>query len=166
MAYLVGIPLLALLAILQSTVFSHLQLLDGRPDLVLLAVGSWGLVGRGREAMVWGLIGGLFLDLLSGIPFGTSAIALVLVAYIASLLEGRFWEAHLLMPMGVTLLGSLVFYALSLAGLLLSGHPIDLPTALMRVILPSTFLNLILALPASQLAVGLRRSLFPPEVTI
>lgn len=166
MAYVVGVPFLALLAILQSTVFSHLQLLDGRFDLVLLAVGSWGLVGRGREAMVWGLVGGLFLDLLSGIPFGTSAIALVLVAYIASLLEGRFWEAHLLMPLGVTLMGSLIFHAISLAGLLLGGHPIDLATALVRVILPSTFLNLILALPAAQLAVGLQRSLFPPEVTI
>ncbi len=166
MAYLIGIPLLAFLAVLQSAIFGHIRLLDGRPDLILLAVISWGVVGRGREAMVWGLIGGLLLDLLSGIPFGASAIALVLVAYLASLSEGRLWEAHLLMPLGVTLIGSLLYHGLTLAALMLAGHTIDLETAAVRVLLPSTFLNLVLALPAAQLAEALRRSLSRPEVTI
>jgi rod shape-determining protein MreD len=166
MAYLIGIPLLAFLAVLQSAIFGHIRLLDGRPDLVLLAIVGWGVVGRGREAMVWGLIGGLFLDLLSGIPFGASAIALVLVAYLASFSEGRLWEAHLLMPLGVTLMGSLLYHGLTLAALMLAGHTIDLETAAMRVLLPSTFLNLVLALPAAQLAEALRRSFSRPEVTI
>jgi cell shape-determining protein MreD len=108
----------------------------------------------------------LFLDLLSGIPFGASAIALVLVAYVASLSEGRLWEAHLLMPLGVTLIGSLLYHGLTLAALMLAGHTIDLETAAVRVLLPSTFLNLVLALPAAQLAEALRRGLSRPEVTI
>ncbi len=166
MAYLIGIPLLTLLAVLQSAILAHIRLLDGRPDLVLLAIIGWGVVGRGREAMILGLIGGLLLDLLSGIPFGASAIALVLVAYLASLSEGRLWEAHLLMPLGVTLIGSLIYHGLTVAALMLAGHTIDLRIAAMRVLLPSTFLNLILALPAAQLAGALRRSISRPEVTI
>ena len=39
MVLAVGVPLLALLAVLQSSVLSYLRFLDGRPDLVLLAVG-------------------------------------------------------------------------------------------------------------------------------
>lgn len=166
MAYLIGVPLLALLSVIQSTVLSHLQLFEGRPDLVLLAVVGWSLTGRTEEAMVWGMIGGLFLDLLSGLPFGSSAIALILVAFLVSLSEGRFWEAHLLMPLSATLVASLTFHILGMGAVLLTGRALDPSLALTRVILPSTFLNLVLALPTAQLAGGLRDRLFPPEVEI
>jgi rod shape-determining protein MreD len=166
MAYLVGLPLLGLLAILQSAVLSHVGLLDGRPDLVLLAVVGWSLTGRWREAMIWGFAGGFLLDLLSGIPFGTSAVALVVVASVASLLEGRFWEANLLIPLGVMLFASLAYHGILLGVLVLAGRPIDLGMAAGRVILPSTFLNLVFAIPAAQVVASLARSLFPPEVAI
>jgi rod shape-determining protein MreD len=166
MVYLIGVPLLALLAVFQSAVLSHLNFLDGRPDLVLLAVVGWSLTGRTEEAMIWGVIGGLFLDLLSGLPFGSSAIILVLVALMVSLSEGRFWEAHLFMPLSVTLVASLIFYGLGMVTVLLIGRELDMSYALTRIVLPSTFLNLILALPASQLAAGLRDRIFPPEVEI
>jgi rod shape-determining protein MreD len=154
MIYAVGVPLLALLAVIQSSVLSYLRFLDGRPDLVLLAVVAWGLTGRAREAMVWGLIGGIFLDLLSGMPVGTSGLTLTLIAYLVSFLEGRFWEAQLLMPLAVILAASLLY------------HFAGLGVAITRVILPSTFLNLLLALPIAQLARSIHQSLFPPEVTI
>jgi rod shape-determining protein MreD len=166
MVYLIGVPLLLILAILQSSVFSHLALLDGRPDLVLLAALSWSLAGRHNEAMLMGLIGGLFLDLFSGLPFGSHAIILVFVIYLAASFEGRFWEAHLLLPLSVSLIASLLFYGLEIGTILLMGRSFDFPYVLTRVILPSTFLNVVLVLPASQLAEGLRIRLYPPEVEI
>jgi rod shape-determining protein MreD len=166
MIYAVGVPLLALLAVIQSSVLSYLRFLDGRPDLVLLAVVAWGLTGRAREAMVWGLIGGIFLDLLSGMPVGTSGLTLTLIAYLVSFLEGRFWEAQLLMPLAVILAASLLYHFAGLGAYALSGTGIDISMAITRVILPSTFLNLLLALPIAQLARSIHQSLFPPEVTI
>jgi hypothetical protein len=38
--------------------------------------------------------------------------------------------------------------------------------AIGRIIMPSTFLNLLLALPITQLARSVRQSLFPPEVSV
>jgi rod shape-determining protein MreD len=166
MAYLIGIPLLMLLSILQSVIVNDMTFLDGRPDLIFLVVVSWGIIGRPREAMGWALIGGLFLDLLSGLPFGVTAINLIIVSFVVSFTEGRFWESHVLMPMGVTLLSSLLFHFLNLATIAMMGYPIDLSSFLLRMILPSTFLNLLLALPASQLIEALSRSLYPPEVRI
>jgi rod shape-determining protein MreD len=166
MIYLIGVPFLLTLAILQSSVFSQLTLLDGRPDLVLLAVLSWSLVGHHVEAMLLGMIGGLFLDLLSGLPFGSHAIALILVIYLVSFFEGRFWEAHLLMPLSVSLIASLIFHGLEIGTILLMGRSFDVTHVMTRIILPSTFLNLVLAIPASQLAAGLRSRLYPPEVEI
>jgi hypothetical protein len=100
------------------------------------------------------------------VPFGISAVALVLVATFTSLLEGRFWEANLLIPLGAMLLASLAYHAVLLSALLISGRPIELGLAASRVVLPGTFLNLVFALPATQLAASLERSLFPPEVAI
>jgi rod shape-determining protein MreD len=162
MIYLVGIPLLALLAILQSSIFNQIKLIDGRPDIVLLAIVAWGINGRSKEAMAGGLIGGLFLDLLSGLPFGSFAIPLIIVAFLTSLTEGKFWRANLLLPLGSILIASLIYHFLCLAALILSGHSIDLYAAIMRVILPSTFLNLLLALPASQLTAAIINRAFPP----
>jgi rod shape-determining protein MreD len=163
---LIGIPLLAFLAVLQSTILSHIRLLDGRPDAVLIAVVGWSIAGRTNQAMVWGLIGGAFLDLYSGVPFGSTSVALVIVAYLVSFPEGRFWESHVVMPLGIMLVASVVFHVLGIGTLLAIGQPIDLDTALTRVLLPSTFMNLVLILPTVQIANGLAQRLYPPEVKI
>lgn len=166
MAYVIGVPLLAFLTILQSSVLGWTRLLDGRPDLVLLAVVSWALTGRSTESMVWGLIGGLFLDLYTGLPYGLSSVTLILIAFVISSLLDRFWEGHILTPLGAVLITSLFFHFTQMAAVSLSGRPVDLALALQRVILPSSFLNLALALPAKSLADGLNERLSPPEVTI
>jgi len=116
--------------------------------------------------MIWGLVGGLFLDLLSGYPLGTTSIILVLIAYLVSFTEGRFWEANFLMPMGVMMGATLAFHLLSLFILLLLGKTIEIEFAVLRIILPSTFINLVLALPATQLIKSLINSIYPPEVKI
>ncbi len=166
MAYALGIPLMVVLAILQSAVFSHVRLIAGQADLVLLAVVAWGLTGRWREAMVLGLVGGVCLDLLSALPLGISSLALVLIAYVVSVTEGRLWGAHLLTPLGVVLAASLAFSVFTLVGSLIAGAAVDLPGAASRIILPGLFLNLLLAIPAAQLASAVQRLLFPPQVEI
>jgi rod shape-determining protein MreD len=166
MAYLVGIPLLMFLAIFQSSVLSHVSMLEGRPDLILLAVVSWGVTGRSEEAMVLGLAGGIMLDLVSGTPVGSTGILIVIISFLVSLFEVRFWEAHFLMPLAVTLVASVLFHFMSLGIIWLMGRTIELQVAIARVILPSTFLNILLALPAAQAAQALRDNLFPPEVGI
>jgi rod shape-determining protein MreD len=166
MAYALGVPLLALLAVVQSVVFSQVRLVGGQADLVLLAIVAWALTGRWREAMILGVVGGAFLDLLSAVPIGMSSLALVLIAYGVAATEGRLWGAHLLTPLGVILAASLVFSAVSLLGSLLAGAVIDIGSVSTRIVLPSLFLNLLLAVPAAQLASVLQRMLYPPEVEI
>jgi len=166
MIYVIGVPLMALMAVIQSTMLSQFRFLSGRPDLILLVVIGWGLAGRTSESMVFAFFGGLFLDLFSVLPFGTHAIALVIVAFLVSLYEGRIWEVNILMPLGITLMGSLVYNTIILAVLLLAGRQIDLTYAFGRVILPSTFLNLIFAIPISQAMAGLARRLYPAEVDL
>lgn len=164
MIYLIGIPVIALLAILQTSLVSHLRLLEGRPDLVLLAVVAWALTGRGNEAMVLGFVGGLFLDAFSVVPLGVSSAALVIVAAIASYSEGQFWGINPIMQLAAILVGSMVYYATIIITLVAIGQPVDLQVALGRIVLPSLFVNLLLTLPTVQLAEGVHGSLHPPRV--
>jgi len=166
LAYILGIPLVILLAIFQSTLLGTFQFLEGRPDLVLLAVIGWGLAGGSEEAMVWGLVGGVVLDMLSGVPIGTTSIILILIALLVSLFEDRIWEANFLTPLGITLVGSLIFHIMSLGVIILMGREIDWSYMFSRVILPSTFFNLLLAIPSAQAFKVLRNRLYPPEVEI
>ncbi len=165
MTYLVGIPVIAFLVAMQSSLVSHLRLLDGRPDLVLLAVVGWALTGRGREAMVLGFMGGLLLDSYSLVPLGWTASVLVVVAVLVSYSEGRFWGVNPLMQLAAVLVASVLFHLAGILVVLLMGRELDLTLAFSRVVLPSAFLNLLLALPTAQLADALRNSLFPPPVT-
>ncbi len=155
-----------LLAIFQSTLLGTFLFLEGRPDLVLLAVIGWGLAGGSEEAMVWGLVGGIVLDMLSGVPIGTTSVTLILIAMLVSLYEDRIWEANFLTPLGITLIGSLIFHIMSLVVIILMGREIDLLYIFSRVILPSTFFNLLLAIPSAQALKVVRNRLYPPEVGI
>ena len=166
MGLLVLIPVSAFLVVLQTAVLPFFELLDGRADLVLLLVVAWALTGRLVQAMVLGLVAGLLLDLLSGVPLGVSALALIAAANVATLAQGRLWRAHQFAALGGVLLATVVYYAiLGLAVLLI--HPgTDLVFGLARVVLPAIVLNLLLAIPAMQLASSLERTLYPPKVAL
>ena len=165
MTYVIGIPAIALLAVLQTSLVSHLRLLEGRPDLVLLAVVAWALTGKSNEAMILGFTGGLFLDAFSAVPLGVSSAALVLVAAIVSYSEGQFWGINPIMQLAAVLVGSVVYYATIIFTLVALGQPVDLQQAVGQVVLPSLFINLILALPTVQIAESLHAVLHPPRVT-
>ncbi len=115
---------------------------------------------------MWGLVGGLALDLLSGLPLGVTAINLILIAFLVSFSEGRFWESHILMPLGVMLLASPLFYILSILTLWTLGYDLEIGLAMSRVVLPGTFLNLLLILPGTQIMNAIDRLIHPPEVSI
>ena len=66
---------------------SRINLWGARPDLMLLVVLVWAVVRSMDEGMVWGFVGGLIIDLFSGGPLGTTALALLTVAF----LTGQPW---------------------------------------------------------------------------
>ncbi len=161
---LVGLPLLALAAILESTVFPDLALLHGRVDLVLLLTLSWTLSGDSQGGALWGFIGGLWLGLLSGGPLGLASLALVTMAFLASLSEGRVWSSHVLLPLAVALIGSAGYHLISAAGLFATGEAVDWGLFLRQVLLPSVLLNAALILPVYAFVRWLHGLVFPEAV--
>ncbi|MBP7691763.1 MAG: rod shape-determining protein MreD [Anaerolineales bacterium] len=162
---LVGLPLLAAAAVLQSTVLPAFRVLaGGGPDLVLVLALSWTLAGGWESGVSWGFFGGLCLDLLSGGPLGAAALAGVLMTALASLTEGQFWRSHVLLPLAVSLLGSVGFHLVQFALLAGAGVALDWGQALAGILLPSTLLNTLCVLPVYQLMRGLHGLVFPLAV--
>ena len=69
MTTLLAFPILGILLVLQSAIFSQIPLLQGTTDLVLLALVAWSLQRRVRTAWQWGIIGGLLVGFVSAVPF-------------------------------------------------------------------------------------------------
>jgi rod shape-determining protein MreD len=166
MNYLIGLPLLALAAVIQSTVFARFPIFGGQVDLVLLLALSWTLIGDWQGGMLWGLMGGLSLDTLSGGPFGATALVLVVVTYLAGLTEGRFWRSHVLLPLATALLSSVAYHLLTLALLTVTGYGVDWAYSLTRLSLPAVLLNTLFMLPVYALVRALHAFTHPAPVTI
>lgn len=164
--YLLGLPLLAFAAAVQATLLTRWHLVGGTVDLVLLLALSWTIIGEWQGGPVWGLIGGLCLDLLSGGPFGAHAVGLVLVAYLASLSEGRFYRSHVLLPLATVLLGTVLYHLVYLALLVGTGHSVTWLESLSQITLPSVLLNTVFMLPVYHVLRWVHALLHPAPVTI
>jgi len=156
------IPFLLVVAILQSVAVPRLQVSGARPDLMLLSVVSWSLLAafRARElqyagepptllrgindGVVWGFVGGVFLDLFSTAPFGLSALALMTAALVVGVFSvGVAGSALFLVPL-MAMIGTFVFHFVFLAGLTLTGRPVFWSFDIARVVAPSAVFNLAL----------------------
>jgi rod shape-determining protein MreD len=140
----VTIPLLAAIALIQSTALPHVIILGVKPELMLMVVASWSLLRGTGEGMVWAVIGGMGLDLLSGAPLGTMTVALLVVSFLSGLGESSVFRTHVLLPLVTALVTSLVYDLIILVILGLSGQPVFWLDNLTRIVLPSTLVNTLL----------------------
>lgn len=141
--YLV-LPLLAIVAILQTTLVPSLAIWSVFANLPLLVVVSWGLLRGPREGALWGFIAGLMVDLLSGAPFGAATVSLIVVGFLAGLGETTVFRARIALPMMVMLLATIVYELLFLLIVRLSGQWVAWLDSVFRLVIPSAILNAVL----------------------
>jgi rod shape-determining protein MreD len=142
----IGAIILFITALVQSVVLPQAVPISARPHFVVLVVVAVCLAESLYEAVIWGFIGGLMLDLLSGpaFPIGTNALILVLLALLASLGQADPFHNLLLVPL-VTVFTATVFYHILMMGVSLAlGHSVALLDNMLRVALPGAVLNAIL----------------------
>jgi rod shape-determining protein MreD len=152
------------IVILQTTAMPHLTILGVKPDLVLLVVISWSLLRGSKEGVIWALVGGIGLDLLSGAPFGTSAVALLVLSLLTGMGELSVFRTHIALPLITTFLASLAYNLFFLLLLHTRGCSIAWADSLIKVVLPSTLLNVLLAPLIYKALYWLHRKTGPEEM--
>ncbi|MFH2102620.1 MAG: hypothetical protein ABIJ39_04605 [Chloroflexota bacterium] len=160
---LVSIPVLGLAVMLQLAIISRVPLLSGTADLILVVLAAWGLQQKVRVAWIWGLVAGLMVGFVSALPWYIWLISYLGVSAAAQALKRRVWQAPLLAMFTITLLGSLVIHMLSFIAIRLSGNPLPLAEAFTLITLPSTLLNMLLALAVFPIMRDLANWLYPGE---
>ncbi|MFN8373249.1 MAG: rod shape-determining protein MreD [Anaerolineae bacterium] len=147
MGSFVSIPLLALAAVIQSTFVPQLRLSGGGPDLVFMMVLSWAVNAPLGESLIWALVGGICLDLLSAAPLGTSALGMVIVVFFISGINQQVYRIGFLLLSAIILLGTTFQQVTTMIVLAFTGHTIVLPFDLSYVVAPTIVYNFILIWP-------------------
>ena len=166
MAIFLAIPILAIMVIFQSAVFSQVQLLYGTTDLVLLIVVAWAVQERVTTAWHWGVIAGILASLATAVPAIAIIPTYVVITGIALYMRRIFWQRPLLAMITATVLGTLASQIITVAVLVFNGTPIPLIEAFYLITLPSALLNLLLAVPIYALIGDLANWLYPEAIEI
>jgi hypothetical protein len=163
LATLAAIPILGILAILQSAIFSRMPILHGTADVILLVLIAWALQDRVKNAWVWALLAGAFVSYMSALPSIVPLAGYLLAVGFAWWLRRRIWQAPILAMFLATFVGTLLCQGVTLFSLQLSDNPYPILQSLNLITLPSALLNLLLALPIYGIVTDLAKALYPGE---
>ncbi len=158
------VALLAVVALVQTSLVPYLSPVGVKPDLMLTVVVLWSLLRGAGEGIVWGFIGGVLLDLFSGGPFGLSILALLLASYLSGIGEVNIFRANLLLPGAAIIGATLFYYGVWLVVLGLMGWNITWSVELGRVVMLAVLFNAVLMLLLYRPFRWLHRVTGPEEI--
>lgn len=156
-----ALVLLPVLTILQTSLAQHLVVAGAHPNFVLMAIVDWGIIRGVDEGMLWGLLGGLFVDLYSGLPFGTSSLAFVLIAGAVSLGESALMRTHFLLPLLAVFGATILYYAVALFIIASARHVLLLDSHTVHVVIAEALYNGALNTIGFALTLAFERKLHP-----
>jgi rod shape-determining protein MreD len=164
MALLISIPILAGLAMIQSSIISKVPLLLGTTDLVLVALVAWALQDKVKKSWQWSLIGGGIMTILSGMPFGVYIVAYLGAGLVAAFIRRRVWKVPFLGMLTAIFIGTMLTQIISWLSRWVTGIYIPVDQVFVLIMLPSTLLNMLVAVPAYFMFKDLANRLYPEEI--
>lgn len=144
MRFAVGVAILALFALVQTSALALVPVFGVVPNLVLLTLVAWTFARGLEEALPLYLAGGLILGMLQGDLAGLPLLGLAVVAIVALVHELRVLHSDLLTALVVVAIGSAGYIAAHLAAHALVGERVALADAALRVMLPGVAVHVAL----------------------
>ena len=95
--------------LLQSTVFSHLELAGIKPNLLLIVTAAFGFMRGPKEGMWIGLAAGLLLDVQCGDIIGFYGLIYLLVGALNGLFEQLFFDEDIKLPLFLITLSEFLY---------------------------------------------------------
>lgn len=139
--------ILSLVVLVQGTILSRIRMLGVSADLLLVTVVTWSLTRNVQEGLVWAFVGGLGADLVSGMPLGTSSLALMPTCFLAGIGRSRVFAQNVFWPILLVTLATPLHGWIVLLTQQLRGVPVNWVDSTLRIILPELALNIGLTLP-------------------
>lgn len=137
---------LGLAALVQIAFLPTLAINGVTPNLMLVLVVAWALLANMRSAAGWAVGGGLWLDLLSGGPFGIYTLSLLAAAAVAGSGSSTLYRGSMFLPPVMTGLSTLAAVAVQVIVLWLANSALPPAEALLRLLGIELATNLVLML--------------------
>jgi rod shape-determining protein MreD len=151
--------LLAGVLLIQTALLSRVRLLGAAPNLLLVTTVSWSLLKGVTEGLIWAFLGGLGLDLITGMPLGTSSLGLMAICFLAELGTTNVFAGNLMLPVLIVVLATPIYAWIVLFTQQMRGLPVDWLATSLRVIAPEMLLNALAALLVFPALRGLIRAM-------
>jgi len=132
---------------LLGNVLPLLEQTRGQLNLVMLFVLCWSVRAELTESLIWALVGGLAIDLLSILPLGTTSIVLILCAFFVNSVARQLFRVRVLFLVAVTPLATIVLTLYNLVALALTGLSYDFLDMLRLVLIPTVVYNALAVVP-------------------
>lgn len=147
MSIIISVPVLLLLLILQTTIASEFTLIHGVADLLLVWLAAWGITSKDRSGYLLAFFAGGLASYVSALPWYVFPLAYLSVIFLGRFVFNQLWQSPMLSMFAITLVASILLYIFTLIGLRINGTDYSWKVSLTNVIIPSVFLNLLLAIP-------------------
>ncbi len=131
----------------------------GQLSLVMLFVLCWSLRADLTESLIWGLIGGLAVDLLSILPLGATSAVFIVFAFLVNSVARQLFRIRILFLLAATPVATIVLMLYTTVALALTGLNYDFLTMLRLVLIPSMLFNLAAVIPVYALVRLMQRRL-------
>jgi len=135
---------LGVVVLTQATLISRVRVLGVSPDLLLVTVVGWSLLRGVGEGLLWGFAGGLGIDVISGLPLGMSALALLPAAWLGGLGRGTIYSSSAILSLLLVTVATPLRGWLILALQAASGLQVDWIATTLHVISVEAALNVLL----------------------
>jgi rod shape-determining protein MreD len=159
-----AIPVMLLLAVVQTAVLPHFPILGLVPQVPFLVALAWGLLRGMNEGIVWAFIGGLLLDLFSVAPMGVTSLSFMLAILAVIWIENAMPADRFFIPVIMAIAATVIYLLVYLILLRLLGYPTTLQGA--AALLPTAILHGALILPIYWLMAYLDRIFRPRPVEL
>lgn len=164
--YYIGIPLLMLAAVIDSSVLVQLRYLNGQPSLLLMMIVAWGLLNNLGDGLVWAVIGGIFADLMSTAPTGTSSLGYSIALMVLAATMGQVGRRNIVLPFVAGAIATIILQTVTFGILLFSGSALPIRPVITTWIIPSMVFNAIGIIIVFRIMGGIIEFFRPPKVTL
>ena len=157
----VGLAVAFLGALAQATILEQYPLLGVHVDVVVLAVVGWAALRPFEDSLLWAALGGLALDLFSGLPLGTSVVALALAALVAAAIAGSLRTIHAFLIALAVPVAALTYYLAATVMMALGGVAVSWVDLYRGVVLPAILVDTLIGPIVLVILAWLSRAITP-----
>ncbi|SFE50988.1 rod shape-determining protein MreD [Thermoanaerobacter thermohydrosulfuricus] len=149
--------LIVLLIVLQTTLFSFIDIFGVKPDAAFIVVLSFSLLNGSWEAIYLSLFAGLIQDILFNNALGVTTFSLLIVSYITGLLSKSVFKESSFVAFVFVFLGTLLYNLITMFSMVLMKYEFNFLSDFMNVAMIQAVYNSVITAFAYRYLVSFNR---------